>query len=367
MLYYIWGPLLAVVSYVFQRSPSNSINAIDCLQSSTDSLEAVVDCLDKYTVAADYYNQESYTLSQPSSTELTAFTDLVSSLLYVDDNCTSLHVPDSLSQHFRISLLSDRGESKSYCVLHEYTSQNGYYVKGWGFMAVPASRTPSTDVALHFSAPHPAYDLNTPQQAASLFTRTSARSLLITGRSRLALRNSTSCIRPSSNKTTYYVTDPVHDDNELFNVASKIIYKWQQAQGGCPSATCAFIQMHGKGASACSTDQMFLSSGLARSSSSLAWYTDDIDRPIKRLKANLQQVFPSWNVSMPSDSSCSLTATENIFGRFINGIDAAHVCTTGSNASLATGEFIHIEQAAVSRSAESYENWTKALKDTFRN
>ncbi|KAF5355579.1 hypothetical protein D9758_006418 [Tetrapyrgos nigripes] len=364
MLQYFWT-VLALITAFYPYSLPTHFERIGCVGDlASKSLEQVVDCLDEYTVGPDHYNEQSYASAQPNLTELTAFIDLVTSLLYVDGNCTSLRVPASLAQHFQISLFSESEvENNSYCILYEHTSWNSSYVKGWGFMAVPASRPSNETSTLHLSVPHPAYDLHTPQQATALFSRTRARSLFITGRSRLALRNSTSCIQ--SDRTTYYVTDPCHDNHEPFHVANLAIYRWQQANGGCPSSTCAFIQMHGKGPSTCPTDQVFLSSGLARSSSSAAWYTDDVDRPIKRLKANLQLAFPSWNISMPSDSSCILTATSNVFGRFVNGIDASQVCTTESNASLTTGEFVHIEQARISREVDSHDGWIRALRETF--
>lgn len=86
---------------------------------------------------------------------------------------------------------------------------------------------------------------------------------------------------------------------------------------------------------------------------------------MKRLQGHLGTVFPAWNVSLPSDSFCGLTATKNIVGRLLNGIDESRVCTDDSNANLATGEFIHIEQAYVSRVAASYDKWTSALIATF--
>ncbi|KAJ7271868.1 hypothetical protein C8J57DRAFT_1025598, partial [Mycena rebaudengoi] len=57
------------------------------------------------------------------------------------------------------------------------------------------------------------------------------------------------------------------------------------------------------------------------------------------LKRELMSAFPMWHISLPSDSSCSLTATENVFGRLINGIAEVDVCAGGSNARLATGQF----------------------------
>jgi len=110
---------------------------------------------------------------------------------------------------------------------------------------------------------------------------------------------------------------------------------------------------------------MFLSSGLGRSNASVAWYTDAVDRPIKRLKTHLMAAFPTWNISLPSDSDCSLTATDNVFGRLVNGIAEQLVCTDASTAELVTGEFVHIEQAIISRQAGVYSEWTAALLATF--
>lgn len=95
------------------------------------------------------------------------------------------------------------------------------------------------------------------------------------------------------------------------------------------------------------------------------WYTNDVQWPVKRLKSQLQLAFPSWNISLPSDSTCSLTATKNVVGRLLNGIDDEKVCEQVSNAHLATGSFIHIEQAAAARDAKAYEAWTRALVEMF--
>lgn len=72
-----------------------------------------------------------------------------------------------------------------------------------------------------------------------------------------------------------------------------------------------------------------------------------------------------WNISLPSDSSCSLIATKNVVGRFLNGIADFQVCSHGSNARLATGVFVHIEQGTASRAESTYEAWSMALTKTF--
>ena len=106
-----------------------------------------------------------------------------------------------------------------------------------------------------------------------------------------------------------------------------------------------------------------ISSG--NSPSSKAWYTDNAGRPVQRLQSQLKLAFPLWNVSLPSDSSCILTATKNVVGRFLNQVDDSHVCSRGSSAQLATGVFVHIEQVSASRAEPAYNAWSMALNKAF--
>ena len=111
--------------------------------------------------------------------------------------------------------------------------------------------------------------------------------------------------------------------------------------------------------------QLFTSIHTGRSDASVAWYTNDVDRPIKRLKTQLLRSFPGWNISLPSDDNCFLTATQNIVGRYLNNVDLSHVCDQGATARGASGKFIHIEQAEVSVDPASYGSWAAALRETF--
>ena len=86
---------------------------------------------------------------------------------------------------------------------------------------------------------------------------------------------------------------------------------------------------------------------------------------MKRLRGHLQLAFPLWNVSLPPDSSCALTATRNVVGRYINGVDEHSVCHTGADPEEVSGEFIHVEQDDTSRGAESYKMWAAAVRRTF--
>lgn len=105
------------------------------------------------------------------------------------------------------------------------------------------------------------------------------------------------------------------------------------------------------------------------------WYTDKVDRPVKRLKEQLDLAFNSESsattpvtISLPSDSTCVLTATKNVVGRYLNNqpSPSSHdVCTRKSDPTLTQGIFIHIEQAAVARNKAARGAWIQALKNTF--
>jgi len=95
------------------------------------------------------------------------------------------------------------------------------------------------------------------------------------------------------------------------------------------------------------------------------WYSDQVDRPVKRLRRNLQDVFPSWRINLPSDSDCLLTATKNVVGRHLNGIQGPHVCTDEATSRMATGKFVHAEQASLARDQSHYDGWSRAMMDTF--
>ncbi|KIJ98830.1 hypothetical protein K443DRAFT_626384 [Laccaria amethystina LaAM-08-1] len=228
---------------------------------------------------------------------------------------------------------------------------------------------------VHISAPHPRFDVGTPAQAAYIFKATGSKSLLIAGRTPTAFLNLSPCIstaslsapikstvHPKFHTCSHYLL--VVSQREPFFDASLAIYAWQQRRG-CPLSMCAYIQMHGNRSSTCPLDQIFLSAGLGRSSTAKAWYIDCDGRPMKRLRGHLQLAFPLWNVSLPPNSSCALTATRNVVGRYINGVDEHSVCHTGADPPAVSGEFIHVEQDDTFRWAESYKMWAAAVRKTF--
>ncbi|KAF7293870.1 hypothetical protein HMN09_01183100 [Mycena chlorophos] len=346
---------------LFSRPALASLSPIPCLHNSS-TLETLVACFDNYTVPYDFYTAETYAEAQPLANQLHDWTTLIDSVLSVDGSCSSIPIPPSIAAIYSLSLFSDTsGPGAQYCVLSELYSLDGAYARGWGLFVVPATAQ-GVQRDVHLAAPHPQYDLFTPQQAGALFKAVGARSLLIAGRQRTAYALPSDCVVPTSNMTVYYKTDPAHDtvSGGTFRRDSLNI--------------CAFIQLHGKSASTCPTDTAFLSAGLGRDPASLEWYTSPTPRPVKRLKSALISAFKfasvnsSLTFSLPSDSACSLVATDNVFGRFLNGVSATDVCTQSASPERAKGEFVHVEQAIALREPGGegiYEAWAQALKEAF--
>ncbi len=106
-------------------------------------------------------------------------------------------------------------------------------------------------------------------------------------------------------------------------------------------------------------------SEIVSGSSDAEWYLDDVDRPAKRLRRELQTSFPTYNVSLPSDTTCSLSATKNVFARLLNGVAESEVCLEAATADNATGQFIHVEQAYHATLEDAFDGWARALIATF--
>ena len=97
---------------------------------------------------------------------------------------------------------------------------------------------------------------------------------------------------------------------------------------------------------------------------SLDYYNNNTP-PVKRIRNELNTVFPTWTNSLPPDSTCSLTATDNVFGRLLNAAAGASddsVCTTSTTCGNVSGRFAHIEQSATARGSANYAGWATAVK-----
>jgi hypothetical protein len=177
-----------------------------CLKSST-TIDALVTCLEVFIVPPQYYNKETYEAAQPTFNQRDDWKNLIYSFLSVDGNCSSIPIPLSLQGIYTVETFNNM------CVLYETSCLEGVYIKGWGFMIVPRLRT-SVSRTVHFSAPHPIYDLGTIRQAAFLFESTGSQSLLVPGRARTAFFDPSECIISTVfplQASSYYKTDAAHN------------------------------------------------------------------------------------------------------------------------------------------------------------
>ena len=199
-------PISGIVALASNNFFSTQSIPINCLTTSPTpaTLEDLVTCFETFTVRTNTYDATTYASAQPSPSELAAWTTVIESLLDVDGNCTSVS-PTNLTSFYTVSLFTESVVGgQSFCILSESNSEDNHYVRGWGLVAVPATRAAVTR-NIHFSAPHPINDSRTAVQAAALFKRTGAKSLVITGRQRDAYKIASSC------QTEYFKTDAAHD------------------------------------------------------------------------------------------------------------------------------------------------------------
>ena len=189
--------------------------AIEC-HIGFSSVEAFVDCLHKYTVLEGFYTLETYTAAQPSGpAEINAWTTAVNNMLTIGCPGDAVKFVPGLNNDYVLARVTDSIRfGKTWCVLVEsrtFSETSLVFKRGWGFVITPYETVTPATRRLHFSAPHPIADANTPRQAASVFGRTGAKSLVVTGRHRRAYATATSCSEALP-PDTYYKTDSSHDN-----------------------------------------------------------------------------------------------------------------------------------------------------------
>ncbi|CAK5279686.1 unnamed protein product, partial [Mycena citricolor] len=355
--------LWTLIASLATRPNLEAPSSIPCLETS-NNFTALIDCFDAYTVPAQFYTTESHAAAQPSRDELAAWVQVVHAMLdssiSVSVSAPHTHpaIPAALAPSYHLATFTDGPTNRSYTVLSERYAVRGYYARGWGLFVVPTPTTaPRRRANAYLSAPHAGYDLYTPQQAGALFHLAQARSVLIAGRARQALHRVSAC-QPARG---YWATDPAHDVAEPFFAASKAIFDWDRAQ----DVRATFVQMHGKARSSCPSDMAFISAGVGPS----VFYDTPLAAPIHRLTAALISRFPAWRVSTPNTSPCSLLATDNVFGRLVNGVAEGDVCETVAAEGDVTGRFVHIEQAIGARMAGDgqavWQGWAEAMLDAW--
>lgn len=337
-----------------------SVEPTDCVLN-TSSINSLVKCLQNFIIRNKTDNTDLELFQQqPTVAQREAWSSLIAQLLNSEENCTEIKLHPSLQGIYAIEKFTD--DSTLYCVLYELKLVELQFAKGWGIFIVPYSSNYTRLGMVHLSAAHPFTDGSVHLEAANIFKKTRAKSLLISGTARNASNEKSSCDKK------YMKFDGAHDNFTMFHSANLAIIKWQLNQSqGCPWRKCSFIQFHGKAKTSCNKTSVFLSTGLGRSSEALAFYKNK-SLPIQRLKSRLRKLFSKkFTINTPlEDKSCKLTAGSNIFGRVLNGVPIGKECKLSANATTASGYFIHVEQSSQARKRSAYNVWAKAIIKVFQ-
>jgi hypothetical protein len=312
------------------RLGTSALAAAELTCSSSTTLNSLVSCIRNQMPRRD---TEGY--SAPSATAQTDVRTVVSNML--NGRC-DFSLPASLSTTMRLRPFTDGDNRKVYCVLMEVDDRDadGYVDRGWGTFIVD----PAASRELSQQAPHPLWDDSTDSQAVDIFKGTSSRSFLMCGAHRYANAAASAC------DAEYKSADCAHETANLYHPASLEIDAFYGARAHSQ------LQWHGMGDTTCATIDAYASHGLATAPPQ--------GSNVLALEANAEASNVDWIVAVPGSGTCTLNGTDNVQGRFLNGVATAGVCTTAATAS--TGRFVHIEQHAAVRVAAS---WIAPVANTF--
>ncbi|KAI8804775.1 hypothetical protein BJ742DRAFT_823224 [Cladochytrium replicatum] len=257
-------------------------------------------------------------------------------------------------------LFFDSTVSRYYCVISERKYDHQW--RGLGVFVVPRN---TNGPGVHLMAPHPIFDGSTDFQAVWIFQQHSTmfRSLLIAGRHRNAFPCTSNCVNGST-KAPYFMTDPTHSAGEPFARAAISIVQFNRlfpttfcnnVTANASAVPCGVIQLHGQ--RSCPESTVFLSAGLANSSSLYhpSSPPSTLYGRVKRMLGMTRDV--GWTVDDPWTSSCKLAATQNVLGRIVNGVEVGKECSNQPDCAHCSGDFVHVEQGETAR--ESKEAWSR--------
>uniref|UniRef100_A0A183C5L3 DDE Tnp4 domain-containing protein n=1 Tax=Globodera pallida TaxID=36090 RepID=A0A183C5L3_GLOPA len=250
-----------------------------------------------------------------------------------------------LAKSVQLSFIGDL-----FCVIHEHfpSVQFRRFARFWGYTVLTAPAH-SLRPHLHHSAPHFESDGNVCNQSASLFERTSSRSLVIAGASRFAVCGNVS----SSCQPHFMVADGAHNDQTMFHTMCTALFEVDKGEG-------TFVQWHGMAQTSCEGASAFVSAGASRGHPIYA----KPGAALNRLVNTVNGILGENAVTTPdTEPKCRLVASKNIFGRMINGVPIGRECNTAAQTKDVKGKFIHVEQK--SELYNDWETWTTALKKVF--
>ena len=302
----------------------------DLTCSSSTTLESLVTCIRDQMPQS---GSNGYVAPTPS--ERADWRTVVNQML--QGSC-DFAVPASLNGLVQVKTFTDTSNGRNYCLLMEVLDQdaNGKVDRGFGTFIVYNRATRQ----LSHQAVHPIADATTESQAVTVFKDTDSRTYVMAGSHRDANSAASTCL-PS-----FVEADASHNSSTMVQATNEELAAYYGA------ASWFAIEWHGMAASTCSMTDVFPSHG-----------RDVAPAPTDKiavLRDNLLAHHPTWHVDLPGSGKCSLTATENVQGRLLNGVAAESVC--GTAASSYTQKFVHIEQDPNFRNPD---DWIAPITETF--
>ena len=304
----------------------SSSNALSCTDAKT--LEELVSCI------VSHFGP----FVPPSVAERSDFRTVARALF--NGSCDTIPLPSTLGGIFSIRSFTDRDTSKTYCVLMEVKDADGDTKADRGLGAIIVNNAPKRE--LNIAIAHPIDDWKTEEQGIGVFKGTDSRTFFLAGARRYV--GIPSACEPDDAHSS---SDAAHNTAMMFFAATQELNDWYG------SRSWNQLQFHGMGTGACPGVNAYMTNGKNTTPAS-----GDV---ILTLKANMLKHHPAWVVTVPNDSpSCTLSATTNVQGRYLNGVSVDTVCT--APASTYSQKFISIEQAPGFRLAS---DWVAAIKDTW--
>ncbi|CAD5221405.1 unnamed protein product [Bursaphelenchus okinawaensis] len=256
--------------------------------------------------------------------------------VYAQDSFEDFHVDEELEkystlrflkgtvvQHNQVLIITEKFKPKP--------SENRFF----GFLAIRANDF--VDNWIHHSSPHFETDGAVSVQAAVLFDSTLAKTLVVSGVARDAVRGKTNSTCQPGN----HVADAAHNTNNFFHKILVAIWKV------CHHKRDQFIQWHGMAENNCRKSNAFLSVGANKDHKI---YKHKKAFVVKLEKAlDIASTNNSFAQTPRTDNACKLVAATNVFGRIVNGVKIGKECHQKAVDTDITGQFLHIEQKIVSR------------------
>ncbi|WP_437303309.1 hypothetical protein [Sorangium sp. So ce388] len=298
--------------------------------SSSATLEELAAC-----IRDQMPGEDSDIFVVPSSTQMDAWRSVARTMMR---GACSFSLPSSLSSFMRIRSFRDAGNGRRYCLLMETgdRDEDGIVDRGFGAFVVDAA---AERELIHTTA-HPISDRATETEAITIFKETRSRSFLVAGAHRRASTITSTC------QSSMTISDSAHNVANVFHATHLELASFYG------SRPWWLIQWHGMAENTCSDVDVYLSHGMDVA-------PVEGDKALE-LRDRLRAHHPTWQVGVPGAGVCSLNATTNVQGRFLNGVPASRVC--GTPAASYTGRFLSVEQDPDFRDPD---NWIAAVLETW--